>query len=211
VPDTFQALAVAVVALLPGALYVWAFERQAGRWGIGLSDRLLRFVGGSALFHAAAAPLTYWVWAEQVPQVRAGGSLTWWLWLLVIAYVALPTALGTAVGRGVRAERPWTAWFTGPDPAPRAWDHLFGQKADGWVRLRTKSGAWLGGAFADANGRRSYAAGYPEPQDLFLAAAVELDQETGEFMTDEEGNVALLEGGILLRWDEIEHLELIDA
>ena len=64
-PDTFQAVAVAVVALLPGALYVWAFERQAGRWGIGLSDRLLRFVGGSALFHAAAAPLTYWIWADR--------------------------------------------------------------------------------------------------------------------------------------------------
>lgn len=52
-PDTFQAIAVFAVALLAGALYVWAFERQAGRWGIGLSDRLLRFVGGSVLFHAA--------------------------------------------------------------------------------------------------------------------------------------------------------------
>ena len=52
-PDTFQAIAVLAVALLPGALHVWAFERQAGRWGIGLSDRLLRFVGGSVLFHAA--------------------------------------------------------------------------------------------------------------------------------------------------------------
>ena len=48
-PDTFQALAVITIALLPGALYVWAFERQAGRWGIGFSDRALRFVGGSAL------------------------------------------------------------------------------------------------------------------------------------------------------------------
>ena len=46
-PNTFQALAVLLVALLPGALYVWSFERQAGRWGIGLSDRVLRFVGGS--------------------------------------------------------------------------------------------------------------------------------------------------------------------
>lgn len=210
-PDTFQAVAVAVAALLPGALYVWAFERQAGRWGIGLSDRLLRFVGGSALFHAVAAPVTYWIWAEQAPRVRAGDPVSWWLWLLVVAYVAVPTVTGTVVGRGVRAERRWTAWFTGPDPAPRAWDHLFGQRADGWVRLRMKSGVWLGGAYADANGRRSYAAGYPESQDLFLAAAVELDQETGEFVTDAEGNVTLLEGGILLRWDEVEHLEFIDA
>ena len=74
-----------------------------------------------------------------------------------------------------------------------------------------KSGVWLGGAYADAGGRRSYAAGYPEPQDLYLAAAVELDQDTGEFVTDADGNVALLEGGILVRWDEVEHLEFIDA
>lgn len=210
-PDTFQAVAVVAVALLPGALYVWAFERQAGRWGIGLSDRLLRFVGGSALFQATAAPLMYWMWTDQVPNAQARTPLSWWLWLLVVAYVTTPTLLGTVVGRGVRAERRWTALFTGPDPAPRAWDHLFGQKADGWVRLRMKSGVWLGGAYADANGRRSYAAGYPEPQDLFLAAAVELDQDTGEFAVDEDGNVPLLEGGILVRWEEVEHLEFIDA
>lgn len=210
-PDTFQAVAVVAVALLPGALYVWAFERQAGRWGIGLSDRLLRFVGGSALFQATAAPLMYWMWTDQVPNAQARTPLSWWVWLLVVAYVTTPTLLGTVVGRGVRAERRWTALFTGPDPAPRAWDHLFGQKADGWVRLRMKSGVWLGGAYADANGRRSYAAGYPEPQDLFLAAAVELDQDTGEFAVDEDGNVPLLEGGILVRWEEVEHLEFIDA
>lgn len=210
-PDTFQAVAVLVVALLPGALYVWAFERQAGRWGVGLSDRLLRFVGGSALFHAVAAPLTYWVWADQWHDINSGEPVTWWLWPLVLAYVAVPAVGGTVVGRGVRDEKGWTTIFTGPDPAPRAWDHLFGQKAEGWVRLRMKSGVWLGGAYADGNGRRSYAAGYPEPQDLYLATAVELDPETGAFAVDEDGNVALLDGGILVRWEEVEHLEFIDA
>ena len=210
-PDTFQAVAVLVVALLPGALYVWAFERQAGRWGVGLSDRLLRFVGGSALFHAAAAPLTYWLWADRWDEIHHGEPVSWWLWPLVVAYVAIPAVGGTVVGRGVRSEKSWTTVFTGPDPAPRAWDHLFGQKADGWVRLRMKSGVWIGGAYADANGRRSYAAGYPEPQDLFLAAAVELDPETGAFVVDDDGDVALLDGGILVRWEEVEHLEFIDA
>lgn len=210
-PDTFQAVAVLVVALLPGALYVWAFERQAGRWGVGLSDRLLRFVGGSALFHAAAAPLTYWLWADRWDHIRTGEPVSWWMWPLVVAYVAIPAIGGTVVGRGVRGEKSWTTIFTGPDPAPRAWDHLFGQKADGWVRLRLKSGVWIGGAYADANGRRSYAADYPEPQDLFLAAAVEVDPENGEFVVDEDGDVALLAGGILVRWEEVEHLEFIDA
>ena len=210
-PNTFQAVVVLVVGLLPGALYVWAFERQAGRWGVGLSDRLLRFVGGSALFHAAVAPVTYWVWANRWDAVRSAEPVSWWMWPLVLAYVAVPAIAGTIVGIGVRREKSWTTVFTGPDPAPRAWDHLFGQKADGWVRLRMKSGAWIGGAFADANGRRSYAAGYPEPQDVFLAAAVQLDAETGAFVVDEGGQVQLLEGGILVRWEEVEHLEFIDA
>lgn len=210
-PDTFHAVAVLVVALLPGALYVWAFERQAGRWGIGLSDRLLRFVGGSALFHAVAAPFTYWLWADQWDDVTAGEPAHWWWWPVVLAYILIPVACGSVVGRGVRNQRLWTTFFTGPDPAPRAWDHLFGRRADGWVRLRLKSGAWLGGAYADANGRRSYAAGYPEVQDLYLAAAVELDPETGAFVLDEHGSVPLLVGGVLVRWDEVEHLEFIDA
>jgi hypothetical protein len=120
VPDTFQAIAVVAVALLPGALYVWAFERQAGRWGVGLSDRVLRFVGGSALFHALAAPLSYWLRANQWKAVRAGETVTWWLWLVVICYVAVPAIGGTVVGVGVRHEKRWTVAFTGPDPAPRS-------------------------------------------------------------------------------------------
>ena len=210
-PDTFQALAVITIALLPGALYIWAFERQAGRWGVGLSDRALRFVGGSALFHAVLAPLTYWLWADQLPKVQQAETLSWWLWLGVVTYVASPVIGGTVVGDATRRKKRWATWFTGPDPAPRAWDHLFGQRVDGWVRLRMKSGIWLGGAYADANGRRSYAAGYPEPQDLFLAAAVEVDPETGAFTHDMNGDVALLEGGLLVRWEEVEHLEFIDA
>lgn len=119
-PQSFQAVAVTLIALLPGALYVWAFERQAGRYGIGLSDRVLRFVGGSA-------------------------------------------------------------------------------------------GTWLAGAYANANGRRSYAAGYPEPQDLYLAASVPVDSETGEFLLNDEGTPDLGDGGLLIRWDEVEYLEFIDA
>jgi hypothetical protein len=40
---------------------------------------------------------------------------------------------------------------------------------------------------------------------------VDLDPETGEFVVDDDGNVALLDGGILVRWEEVEHLEFIDA
>lgn len=211
-PSTFQAVAVLTVALLPGALYLWAFERLAGRWGIGLSDRVLRFVGGSAIFHAALAPGSYWFWSDQSPLLRAGEPVSWWLWPLVIAYVVVPVAGGTWVGWGTRRRAGWARLFTGPDPAPRAWDYLFQHEADGWVRLRLKSGGWIGGAYATAaDGRRSYTAGYPEPQDLYLATAVDVDPETGEFRRESGGDVAVLEGGILIRWDEVEYLQFIDS
>jgi hypothetical protein len=101
--------------------------------------------------------------------------------------------------------------LTGPDPAPRAWDYLFQYENDGWIRLRLKSGIWIGGAYADAGGRRSYAAGYPEPQDLFLAAVAEVDPETGEFTRDQKGAVTVFDSGLLVRWDEVEYLEFIDG
>jgi hypothetical protein len=34
--ETFQAIAVTVLAVLPGALYTWSFEREVGNWGVGL-------------------------------------------------------------------------------------------------------------------------------------------------------------------------------
>jgi len=211
VPSSVSAVIAIAVALLPGALYVWSFERQAGRWGIGLSDRVLRFVGGSAIFHALFAPVTYWVWRTVWPDLHEREAMSLWTWLLPIAYVAVPMAAGYVVGNGVRRDATWTKIVVGLDPAPRAWDYLFQHHIDGWIRLRMKSGVWLGGAFANANNHKSYAAGYPEPQDLFLAAAVAVDPDTGEFQLTSNGEVELLPGGLLIRWEEVEYLEFIDA
>ena len=45
--SSLQAVFTLAVALLPGALFVWDFERQTGqRYGIRSRDRFLRFVGG---------------------------------------------------------------------------------------------------------------------------------------------------------------------
>jgi hypothetical protein len=57
--DSFQAALVTSLLVLPGALYTWGIERVIGHWGVGLADRLLRFIGISACFHVALAPLTY--------------------------------------------------------------------------------------------------------------------------------------------------------
>lgn len=212
-PNTVEAVVALAVGLLPGALYTWAFEREAGAWGVRFSDRALRFVGISAILHALFAPVTYLAWAGSVRSGRlAGGQAPLFLWPLLLAYVGLPLVGGTLVGRATRTRRPWARIFTGPNPAPRAWDHLFAHAPDGWIRLRMKSGIWLAGAFAtQADGARSYAAGYPHEQDLYLVQAVDVDPDTGEFVTDVEGNPALRGSGILVRWEEVEFLEFIEA
>jgi len=211
-PTSFHAAVVLVIALVPGALYIWSFERQAGRWGIGLSDRVFRFVGASAIIHTLLAPATYWFWATQWPRLRGNDDPSWWLWALAGAYVGLPLVTGSLIGRATRKGARWASFFTGPDPAPRAWDYLFQGKRDGWIRLRLKSGTWVGGAYATSEGgMQSYAAGYPEDQDLFLATTAVVDAVTGEFLFDDSGHAKLQKGGLLLRWEEVEYLQFIDA
>jgi hypothetical protein len=214
--STFQALAVAAIALLPGAMYVWGFERTVGgRWGLQLADRLPRFFGYSAIFQALLSPATYWFYANYIrPQrFQAGRPLPLWLWVVAVAYVVIPYVTGRVIGTGVRKEWRWAALLAGKSHAPRAWDHLFSPEPVAWIRIKLKSGPWIAGAFAlDHHGRRrSYAAGYPHEQDLYLAEQLRVDPETGDLELDGDGNVLLLGRGVLIRWSEIEYLTYTDA
>jgi hypothetical protein len=213
--DTFQALAATMLALLPGGLYTWAYERQAGAWGVGLSDRLVRFLGASAIFHALTASVTYELYRYFVHSGRLarGEELPTWAWLLPVLYVGLPIAAGSVVGAATRGREPWALLLTGPSPAPRAWDHLFSTgDLEGWVRLRLKNDTWIVGAYAteDQGKLRSYASGYPEIQDLFLVETVECDAD-GTMLVDEEQNPRLRGVAVLVRWDEVSYLEFIEA
>lgn len=60
-----------------------------------------------------------------------------------------------------------------------------------------------------STGVRSFAAGYPEAQDLFLSRRLTIDPENGAFLLNEAGNPVPpeVESGLLLRWDEIEYLD----
>ena len=126
-PETFQAFAVAALAVLPGALYTWSFERVVGRWGSGAADRVLRFTGSSAVLLALYAYPAYLLWTHYlhlrtVSQhsvvyrnlIWEGGALPPWLFLLPLAYVTIPIAAGTfsgyAVTRARRVDsRTWSA------------------------------------------------------------------------------------------------------
>jgi hypothetical protein len=129
-----------------------------------------------------------------------------------LLYVSVPILAGSAVGAGTRRGASWTRLITGPEPAPRAWDHLFGSRPDGWIRLRLKSGTWLGGAYTrETEARKSYAAGYPEEQDLYLVESVEVDPDTGEFQHGKDERPAPRGSGTLVKWSEVEYLEFIEA
>jgi hypothetical protein len=77
--DTFQALAVLVLAILPGASYTFTFERVAGSFGQNLADRLIRFVAASAVLQALFSGVTYVLYQRWVLSGRvARGQLEWY-------------------------------------------------------------------------------------------------------------------------------------
>lgn len=193
--DSAIGLIILLVAVLPGAAYTWGFERQAGSFRVSLADRTLRFVGASVLFHLALAPLNWLLYRLLVPFGRAvdGGDFLL-LWAAVGVLTFLPYAVGNAVGGLYRSRHARdTSWrwarrfltrqreerllraLLGHDPAPRAWDHLFAPRPNGFVRVRLIDGVWIAGKFAD----RSYAGGYPNQPDLLLEEAWSLDSPDG--------------------------------
>jgi hypothetical protein len=207
VPETLQAIGVLTLALLPGALYTWSFEQQAGPWGAGLSDRVLRFIGASAVFQAVLAPATYELWGHYVKSgtIAAGKALPIWLWLVLLGYVGVPLLAGRIVGVGTLRRKAWASFITGRTPAPTAWDHVFSTGGlEAWVRIKLTDGTWIGGAYTSGpRSLRSYAAGYPEHRDLYLAWTAEVDSKTGEFVPGENGEVQFEPAGALVKAEEI--------
>ena len=144
-PSTTQALIVFILGFLPGALLVWSFERQVDRWVIGLTERVFRLIAVSALPQVAAAPATYAVWHEFFRSgARAPDApLPFWLWLVALAYVGVPIAAGTILGRAHKGKKDWAKRFVASHPAPTAWDAIFSEDPAGYVLIRLKSGRWI--------------------------------------------------------------------
>ncbi len=210
--STFQALGVALLALLPGASYTYAYERVVGGFGVSFSDRLVRFLAASAIFQALFSGPLLLLYRNYLTSGRLGrGQVNaGWLELAALAYVLLPTAVGSFIGYGQNEKWRWVQVLVGDAPEPRAWDFLWRPGVTGVVRLKTKSGAWLAGMYGTTSGgRRSYAAGYPEEGDLYLSLQLQVDVANGAFVRDTEGRPLPVEGrsGLLVRWAEVEYLE----
>jgi hypothetical protein len=215
--DSFEALAVTILALLPGALFTWSFEREVGNWGAGLADRVYRFVGFSAIFHAVLASPEYLFWSNylHVPDADGEGfhnvftsvaDIGWWVGLVPILYVGIPVVLGFLASRSARNNGWLGRILVGRNPAPRAWDELFWRGSPLVVRMKLKDEEWVGGLFGDS----SYASGYPEPQDLLLEEAFEISND-GTFVAGETPeDFVPLGSSILISWSEVQFLEAFD-
>ena len=190
-PTTVVALAILIVAVLPGSMYTWAFERQASAFGVTFADRTLRFLAVSMLFHLALGWPEYLLYrvAFVSNKLDAGQFAAAWAGALVL--IAVPATIGTVLGGLYASRNTRIGWdrlrkrlsaeqerlvlrtALGRDPAPRAWDDLFSERPTVYLRIRTADGAWLAGRFAE----ESYAGGFPHEADLLLEEAWEIDDE----------------------------------
>jgi len=73
--------------------------------------------------------------------------------------------------------------WTHIDPRPTAWDAVFGNLDECFIRVRTRDKTWYAGWF----GGRSYASSFPDPQSLFVEVAYKID-ENGKLGEPIEGS-----------------------
>lgn len=185
-PTSWTALLLLCLAVLPGAMFTFGFERQVSAYGVTLADRVLRFIGVSLVFDALYAWPAYGAYRLWIAGRPFGGGQFAAAWLAVVTAAALPATLGGILGGlyGTRTSRSGWSWLRrwllppgreerlleatlGPKPAPRAWDDFFSQRPNVYLRVRTTAGDWLGGRYGPA----SYAAEFPHEPDLLLEEA----------------------------------------
>jgi len=228
VPDSFEALAVIFLAVLPGAIFVYAMERQVGAWGVKAADRVLRFITLSAAFYVLWLPYGYILFRSYILNhdlVDRGHWPFWhWAWLIVhylfiLAYFGLlPLWLGTRCGKQIKKGNKTVAdWFGHQMEPPRAFDYLFqDDRLSGYVRmlvLLPDKASWVAGCFTDeGGGRRAYVSGYPEdPPDIYLPIRLECDAASGRFTRDAKGKLIAENVGVLVSGAKIAYLEFIDG
>jgi hypothetical protein len=212
VPTTFIALAVAVLAILPGAVFMLAYESRIGAFRVSVPDRVIRFLVASAALHAVFAGVSYRLYKDQIQSgsFAAGKASAWLVESVSLLYVVVPFLAGMLVGH--LAKKPHVAkLLNGGTYHPRAWDYLFTLNVTGIFLIRLKSGRWIAAWYNTApNGRASYASGYGEDAEVYFAQQLSVDPETGEFHLDEDDAPIVKDNGILLKWAEVEYAQFIE-
>jgi hypothetical protein len=202
--STAQQVILLVLFVLPGTTYQFVRERSRGRvpGGQDFSERVLRALTASialdALYVIVAGPQLvrlikpaggmWFAAAVAHPRQAAGLSLA--------LFLAIPAAAAWCIS--LLERRRYPSRF---DPVPTAWDSAFRSRAAGFVRVRMKSGVWVGGWY----GRRSRASSFPSAADLYLESAYEMVSD-GTF-----GQRVQATAGIYINMNEVEALEFLEV
>ncbi|MFK0294072.1 DUF6338 family protein [Streptomyces sp. NPDC090442] len=195
-------LTTLLVLVLPGVFYQAVRERLLGSVAAEQEpqNRLVRAVAVGALLDALYA-LTIGPW---LVDVLAGGGHG-----PVAGVLAHPRRAGTAALLLIVAVPSAAAWAESAwrsrravatyDPTPTAWDALFHDRGSCFVRVRLKSGLWVGGWL----GSRSAVSAYPQSGDLYLQAQYRMGAD-GRFL----GRIPAT-GGVYVRAADVEVLEVL--
>ncbi|MCQ4080930.1 DUF6338 family protein [Streptomyces sp. RB6PN25] len=195
-------MTILLVLVLPGVFYQAVRERLSGVLAAEQEpqNRLVRAIAAGALLDAvyavAAGP-----WLVQLVAGSGDGPVAGVLrhprqagFAGLLLVVVVPSAVAWAeawwLGRRARARY---------EPTPTAWDALFHERGSCFVRMRLKSGLWVGGWL----GSRSAVSAYPQPGDLYLQAQYRMAPD-GSFVGRVPGTA-----GVYVRAADIEVLEVL--
>ncbi|MFI9383377.1 DUF6338 family protein [Kutzneria sp. NPDC052558] len=202
VPGTVQQLTILLVLVLPGVFYQAVRERLSGVRAAENEpqNRLVRAIAAGALldgvYAVVAGPWLVELLGPTAPTPFAGVGqhprLAGLTGLLLV--VVVPSAVAWAEGWWVR--RRSQARY---EPTPTAWDALFHGTGSCFVRMRLKSGLWVGGWL----GSRSAVSAYPHPGDLYLQTQYRMGPD-GSFVGRVPGSA-----GTYVKAADIEVLELL--
>lgn len=188
IPTTATQLLVTLLFVVPGFVYQSVRISTRGRLpaDVELSTRIVRAVVASVMFGLVYLVLMGDLLVDAAqgqgylldhPRV---GALTGLLGGIVIPAVVAGTA-------GI-VDLPDWAWLERLkaalsevrryDPTPTAWDKLFQDGSESFVRVLNKDGRWIAGLY----GNHSYASSYPEPHQIYLEQTYSIseDGEVGE-------------------------------
>lgn len=165
-PETYEALIIAALAVVPGYLATQGFEAALVRRERSDLRMVIEAIAGSMIFWLLAAPLV--AWADQ------RGYLQHWpgLFLIVVLVLALPFPMGLLLGRQLRQRDLSQSWGVRPI-RPRAWDHLFDRDEPFWVVVTLLDGSRISGLW----GYKSYASTSVAGGDLYLEQVLQPSAE----------------------------------
>lgn len=90
---------------------------------------------------------------------------------------------------------------TKSDPTPTAWDKIFQNIGECFIRVLNNDSRWIAGYYGPA----SYATSYPEPHELFLEKAFDVSDD-GTIGDEIEGSQ-----GVLINCTEIQLIQVVAA